>query len=170
MDVAAPFLLPNRTPSLSKTSPSSGWPCAIKDSLRGHLERFSHAWVNHKRRDGLLYLWTLYRRDMTLEMAVVINLLAWGQSCHMGEFEAKRCRGKSCWSALICQPGALSRHRCFWGPTGKVCCHYTQACCCLLAGDVPPASPVSLPIFLLPAVGCMQLNCINRPTFPAVSG
>lgn len=86
----------------------------------------------------------------------------------MGEFEAKRCRGKAvecfnlpAWGSLLplLLQGSLQGR--FPGTT--------KVCCCLLAGDVPPAFPVSLPICLLSAAGCMQLNCINRPTFPAVS-
>lgn len=50
---------------------------------------------------------------MTPEMEVVINLLAWGWSYHMGEFEAKRCRGKWCQSTLICQVGPLFCHCCY---------------------------------------------------------
>lgn len=91
----------------------------------------------------------------------------------MGEFEAKRCRGKSARALTFARLGLSSSIATAKTPRGKVCCHHTKAHYCLLAGDVPLASPDSLPIFLLPIAGIIQLTskkCINRPTFPVVSG
>ena len=86
----------------------------------------------------------------------------------MGEFEAKRCRGKRCQSTLICQVGAHFCHCCksegsFAATTKKA--HY-----CPLAGDLRLAFLDSR--IVLPIVVCIQLtskDCTNRPAFLGVS-